>query len=42
MGGPLGFFVVSGMDGQWDPTVQPREMRVIGSRCCTADLGETL
>ena len=31
--------VISGMDGQWDPTV---EHRVIGSLCCTIELDETL
>lgn len=47
MDGPLRFFsgmwtVIFAMDGQWDPTVEPREMCVIGSHYCTADLGETL
>ena len=31
-----------GMDGQWDPTVEHREMCVIGSICCTTGLDETL
>ena len=26
------------MDGQWDPTVQHREMCVTGSLCCTTEL----
>ena len=30
------------MDGQWDPTVQHREICVIGSLCCTTELDETL
>ena len=34
--------VVSGMDGQWDSTVQHRELCVIGSLCCTTELDETL
>ena len=34
--------VLFGMDGQWDPTVQHREMCVIGSLCCTTELDETL
>ena len=34
--------VISGMDGQWDPTVQHREMCVIGSLCCTTELDEML
>ena len=34
--------VISGMDGQWDPTVQHREMCVIRSLCCTAELDEIL
>ena len=29
------------MDGQWDLTVQHREMSVIGSLCCTTELDET-
>ena len=33
--------VIFGMDGQWDPTVQHREMCVIGSLCCTTELDET-
>ena len=28
----------SGMDGQWDPSVQHKEMSVIGSLCCTKNL----
>ena len=34
--------VIFGMDGQWDSTVQHREMCVIGSLRCTAELDETL
>ena len=34
--------VISGEDGQWDPTVQHREMCVIGSLFCTTELDETL
>ena len=34
--------VIFGMDGQWDPTVQHREMCVIGSLSCTTELEETL
>ena len=30
------------MDGQWDPTVQHREMCEIGSLCCTTEHEETL
>ena len=46
-GGHLGDFfwmqtVIFGMDGQCDPTVQHREMNVIGSLGCTTDLDETL
>ena len=41
-----GFFwmqiVVFGMDGQWDSTVQHREMYVIASLCCTTELDKTL
>ena len=41
-----GFFwmqtVMFGMDGQWGPTVQHREMRVIGSLCCATELEKTL
>ena len=44
--GILGFFliqtVIFGTDGQWDPTVQHREMCVIGSLCFTTELDETL
>ena len=34
--------VAFGMDGQWDPTLQHREMCVIGSLCCKTELDETL
>ena len=34
--------VIFGMDGQWEPTVQHREMCVIGSLCCTTELDKTL
>ena len=33
--------VIFGMHGQWGPTVQHKEMRVIGSLCCTTELKET-
>ena len=46
MDGHFGVFwmqtIKSGMDGQWDPTVQHRELCVIGSLCCTTELEETL
>ena len=29
-------------DGQWDPTVQHREMCVTGSLCCMAEIDKTL
>ena len=34
--------VTFGMDGQWDLTVQHREMCVIGSLCCATELDEAL
>ena len=34
--------VTFGIDRQWGPTVQPREMCVIGSFCYTRDFEETL
>ena len=34
--------VISGMAGQWDPTVQNREMCVIGSLRGTTKLDKTL
>ena len=41
-----GFFwmqtIIFGVDGQWDPTVQPRERYEIGSLCCTTELDKTL
>ena len=41
-----GFFwmqtVIFGLDGQWGPTLQHREMGVAGSLCCTTELEETL
>ena len=44
--GHLGVFwlqtVMSGMDGQWDPPVQLREMCVIGSLCDAKELEKTL
>ena len=30
------------MDGQWDPTVQHKELCVTGSFCCTTETEETL
>ena len=45
MDGHLGVFwmqtLVFGIDGQWDPTVQHREICVIGSLSCKTEL-ETL
>ena len=34
--------VIFGLDRQWDPIMQHREMCVIGSLCCTTELDETL
>ena len=34
--------VIFGMDGQWGPIVQHRELCVIGSLCCTTEFEETL
>ena len=34
--------VTFGMDGQWGPAVQHRELCVIGSICCTTEIEETL
>ena len=34
--------IISGVDGQWGPTEQHREMCVIESLCCTTELYETL
>ena len=34
--------LIFGMDGQWNPTVQHREMCVNRSLCCTTELDETL
>ena len=34
--------VTFGIDGHWSPTVQNREMCVIVSRCCIAEIEETL
>ena len=33
--------VTFGMDEQWAPTVQHRELCVIGSFCCTTEIEET-
>ena len=33
---------VFGMYGQWGPTVQHRELGVIGSLCCKTEIEETL
>ena len=46
IGGPAvwGFWmqtVVFGMDGQWGPTIQHRELCVIGSLCCTTEIEKT-
>ena len=40
--GSLGPTVLSGMDGQWGPTAQHRELCVIGSLCCATEIEETL
>ena len=43
--GSLGLWmqtVTFGMDGQWAPTVQHRELHVIGSICCTGEIEKTL
>ena len=38
-----GFGIIAfGMDGQWGPTIQHRELCVTGSLCCTTELEETL
>ena len=34
--------VIFGMDGQWGPTLQHRELCVITSLCCTTEIEETL
>ena len=34
--------VIFGMDQQWGPTEQHRELCVIGSFYCTTEIGETL
>ena len=34
--------VMFGMHGQWNPTIQHRELCVIGSLCCRAEIEETL
>ena len=34
--------VTFGMDEQWGPTVQHRELCVTGSLCCTTEIEETL
>ena len=34
--------IIFGMHGQWDPTVQHREMYVTGSLYCTTELDKTL
>ena len=34
--------VTFGMDGQWGPTVQNRELCAIGSLCYTIEIEETL
>ena len=43
--GNLGWWmqtVTFGMDGHWGPTVQLRELCVIGSLCCTMETKKTL
>ena len=45
MYGELSFWmqiVTFGMDGQWGPTIQHRELCVIGSFRCTTEIEETL
>ena len=32
--------VIFGIDGQWAPTVQHREVCLIGSLCCTTELAK--
>ena len=34
--------IIFGVEGQWDPTIQHKEMYVTGSLCCTTELDETL
>ena len=34
--------VMFGMDGQWGPTVQHRQLCVTGSLCCATEVEETL
>ena len=34
--------VLFGINGQWDPTVQHREMYVTGSLCCTTEFDKIL
>ena len=34
--------VTFGMDGQWGPTVQHKELCMIKSFCCTTEIEETL
>ena len=34
--------VIFGMDGQWDPTVQHKEIYLIGLLCCKTEFDETL
>ena len=34
--------IIFGMDGQWDPIIEHRQICVIGSLCCTTELYETL
>ena len=38
----FGYKLIFGMDGQWDPTVQHRELCVSESLCCTTELEEAL
>ena len=33
---------ISGMDGWWGPTIQHRELCVIGLLCCTTEIEEIL
>ena len=40
--GVWGCKLLFGMDGQWGPIVQHRELCVMGSLCCTTETEETL
>ena len=40
--GKVSFLWLIGTDGQWDPTVQQRQLCTTGSLCCTTNIEETL